>query len=190
MSFLKENLYNSVKLFLNQIGLTVFGTMLALAFSKNDKLLLASSIFSILFYLSLCYITCWDIGAKDKIRIDGGRLNYKASKGLLLSFFANIPNIVLSALMGIGILINTEASINMCYVCNAIARLLNGMYLGTIKVLQETLNATITEVWWWFGAIAIPSMLVCTAAYILGAKNFRIASLFGFGQTDKKQGKK
>ena len=61
-------------MFLDQIAMTVFGTMLSFATLKNEGLLLASSIFSILFYLMLLYTVGWDIGARDKIRIDGGRM--------------------------------------------------------------------------------------------------------------------
>lgn len=135
-NFFKEHSYNVIKLFLNQIGITVFGTMLALATSSNSALLLASSIFSTVFLLVLDYNVCWEIGAKDKIRIDGGRLKPMPSKGALLSLLANLPNLLLSVLMGIGVLIGTAASETVSIVCNAIARLLNGMYLGIIKVLE------------------------------------------------------
>lgn len=55
MKFIKENSYNMFKMFLDQIAMTVFGTMLSFATLKNEGLLLASSIFSILFYLMLLY---------------------------------------------------------------------------------------------------------------------------------------
>lgn len=135
-NFFKEHSYNIVRLFLNQIGITVFGTMLALATSGNPTLLLFSSIFATLFLLVLDYNVCWEIGAKDKIRIDGGRLKPMSGKGALLSLLANIPNLLLSLLMGIGVLIGTSASEGMSVICNAAARLLNGMYLGIIKVLE------------------------------------------------------
>ena len=135
-NFFKENSYNVIKLFLNQIGITVFGTMLALATSGNPSLLLFSSIFATLFLLVLDYNVCWEIGAKDKIRIDGGRLKPMNGKGALLSLLANVPNLILSLLMGIGIMIGTAASESMSVICNAAARLLNGMYLGIIKVME------------------------------------------------------
>ncbi len=138
-NFFKDNSYNIIKLFLNQIGITVFGTMLALATSNNSSLLLASSIFSTAFLLVLDYNVCWEIGAKDKIRIDGGRFKPMPAKGAVLSVLANIPNLLLSVLMGIGVLIGTAAAETVSVVCNAIARLLNGMYLGIIKALEYTI---------------------------------------------------
>ena len=60
-NFFRENSYSMVRLFLNQIALTVFGTMLALATAKNDTLLIVTSIFSVLFYLYLVYSFGWEI---------------------------------------------------------------------------------------------------------------------------------
>lgn len=179
-AFLKEQSYNMVKLFLNQIALTVFGTVLAIATSKNDSLLLASSIFSVLFFLVLNYTACWEIGAKDKIRVDSGRLESMPNKGLYISFGANLPNIIIALLIGLGVLIGTDASQSMSFVFNAIARLLNGMYLGIIKIVQDAANITsITQVWWWFIVITLPSMLVGWLAYYLGSKNIRLLSFIG-----------
>ena len=179
-AFLREQLYNMVKLFLNQIALTVFGTVLAIATSKNDSLLLASSIFSVLFFLALNYTTCWEIGAKDKIRVDSGRLESMPNKGLYISFGANLPNLIIALLIGLGVLIGTDASQSMSFVFNAIARLLNGMYLGIIKIVQDAASVTsITQVWWWFIVITLPSMLVGWLAYYLGSKNIRLLSFIG-----------
>ncbi|MBQ2766178.1 MAG: hypothetical protein IJF48_04265 [Clostridia bacterium] len=179
-AFLREQLYNMVKLFLNQIALTVFGTVLAIATSKNDSLLLASSIFSVLFFLALNYTTCWEIGAKDKIRVDSGRLESMQNKGLYISFGANLPNLIIALLIGLGVLIGTDASQSMSFVFNAIARLLNGMYLGIIKIVQDAASVTsITQVWWWFIVITLPSMLVGWLAYYLGSKNIRLLSFIG-----------
>ena len=177
--FLREHSYSMVKLFLNQIGLTVFGTMLALATAQNDTLLLASSIFSIVFFLVLNYTSGWELGAKDKIRVDAGRQRAMPAKGLYIALGANLPNLILALLMGIGILINTEGSLSMTLVCNAITRLMNGMYLGVITLLQNAIGADITAVWWWFIIITLPALFIGWLSYYLGLKNFRILSIFG-----------
>ena len=177
--FLREHSYSMVKLFLNQIGLTVFGTMLALATAQNDTLLLASSIFSIVFFLVLNYTSGWELGARDKIRVDAGRQRAMPAKGLYIALGANLPNLILALLMGIGILINTKGSLSMTLVCNAIARLMNGMYLGVITLLQNVIGADITAVWWWFIIITLPALFIGWLSYYLGLKNFRILSIFG-----------
>ena len=57
MSFFKKYSYIIVKLFLNQFAISLFGIGLAFAssYSKNNTLLLVSSIFSVIFYLFLEY---------------------------------------------------------------------------------------------------------------------------------------
>jgi hypothetical protein len=192
-NFFKENSYNMVKLFLNQIALTVFGTMLALSTVKNPTLLLVTSIFSVLFYLYLVYSCGWEIGAKDKIRIDGGRIAPAPAKGFLIALIANVPNLLLAILMGIGAIISTSTGAkwagDMSVVCNAIARLIEGMYLGIIKILEDRVfaDAHIIDVWWWFIVITFPAIITGGISYLLGSKNFRILSLFGI--TYKPSGK-
>jgi hypothetical protein len=185
IGFLKENSYSMVKMFVNQIAMTVFGTMLALATAGNPTLLLCSSIFAILFYLFLVYSVGWEIGAKDKIRIDGGRMREFPAKGFLIALGANLPNLLLALLMGIGALISTatgaEWAGSMSVVCNAIARLIEGMYLGVIKVLEDMLPAghSILSVWWWFLLLPVPAIFTGWLSYFLGSRNIRILGLFG-----------
>ncbi len=185
LAFLKEYSYSMVRMFVTQIGMTVFGTMLALAAAKNDSLLLACSIFSILFYLFLLYSMGWEIGAKDKIRIDGGRLERSSLRGLYIALGANLPNLLLALLMGIGAIVSNatgaEWAGNMSVVCNAIARLIEGMYLGLIKILENLIyeNPTILDVWWWFLIITIPALFTGWLSYVLGSRNIRILGLFG-----------
>ena len=92
--FVKENSYLMFKMFVNQLGMTIFAIILTFATNQNDTLFLIVSIFSILFYMVLLYFMTWDIGYGEKIRIDAKRLDYKPMKGLILSFCANIINIV------------------------------------------------------------------------------------------------
>ena len=252
-SFLKENGYSIVKLFLNQIIITVFALMLSMATFSNRKTLLLVSIFSILFFLYLNYSQCWEIGAKDKLRIDAGRLESMPAKGLWLALGANIPNFISASLIGIGAILDTKFGQSMSMICDIISRFLNNMYFGVMNFLEytiyrnpsvskalEILNDTeltaetvtaitlidnpnytiqsitqaidalesadvsspvineaialldnaahspqIIENWWWFLVITIPSLIVCFAAYRLGANNFRILSIFGINPSAK-----
>lgn len=180
MNFLKENSYNMVKIFLTQIVMSFFGTMLAIATLKAPTLLLWSSIFSVALGLCVVYTIGWDVGARDKIKIDGGRMKPFPSKGLVLALGGNIPNLILAILMGLGVLIDTEGSQVMSLVCNAIARLINGSFLGIIKTLENLLIAgvetggTMKHIWWWFIVMVIPSVLVCGFAYYMGSHDLRI----------------
>ena len=96
LKFLKENADNVVKLLVNQIAMTIFGLLLSAATFSNKTLLLVTGILSILFYMYLLYTSAWDIGSRDKIRIDGGRMEKMPLKGLYLAIIANAVNIILS----------------------------------------------------------------------------------------------
>ncbi|HHX54563.1 MAG TPA: hypothetical protein GX704_06610 [Clostridiales bacterium] len=99
LKFLKENSYGIFKMFLIQIGMTVFGLMLAMATVSSKSLLLAGGIFAILFYMYLLYSMVWEAGAKDKIRIEHRNAEPQPWKGFAMSLVANIPNILLAVLI-------------------------------------------------------------------------------------------
>ncbi|MCI8388132.1 MAG: hypothetical protein HFE63_06655 [Clostridiales bacterium] len=181
IDFIKENSYNMVKMFVDQIAMTIFGTIMAIATSRSNTMLLIASIFSILFYLVVLYTVGWEIGAKDKIKLDGGRMRPFPTKGLFIALGANVPNLLLALLMGFGIAVGTEWGGNISVVCNAIARLFEGMYLGVIKVLEDTIfvDARIADVWWWFIMITIPAILVGWFSYYMGSHEKRISAFFG-----------
>ena len=178
------------KMFLDQIAMTVFSTMLSSTFSsmKKEGLVLASSIFSILFYLMLLYTVGWDIGARDKIRIDGGRMKPMPMKGFLIALGANTLNILLALLIGIGVMIDTEWSNGMAVICNAIARLIEGMYLGVISILERTLfekpGVNISGVWWWFLIIVIPSLFTGWLSYFMGTRDLSVSRILGIKRRD------
>ena len=81
LHFIKDNRSVIVKMIVNQIGMIFFGLMLSMATNQNNSLFLAASIFSVLFYMFLEYTVGWDLGAHDKIKLDGGRIEYQPYKG-------------------------------------------------------------------------------------------------------------
>lgn len=183
MEFLKTNSYYIVRMIGVQISMAVFGTIVTIATRSNDNLLLVASLFSIAFYLGVLYTVVWDIGARDKIKIDGGRMRRFSQKGLLISFYANVPNLLLAILMGLGILINTEWSGNMFFICNMIVRLIQGMYLGVAKIVGtaiylEEQNIAI-ESWWIYLITPLPAILTGWFSYYMGSYNKRISEIFG-----------
>lgn len=181
LNFFKENSYTIFKMFVNQIGMTIFGLALSMPTSQNDTLLLLSSVFSMLFYLVLLYTMTWDIGYEEKIRIEGKRLRFIPLKGLYMSLFANLPNLLLGLLMLVGFFAGGTAeggpvwAINLVGVCKAIVVFLEGMYNGIVTVLFG--NAP-----WACLLIVLPALVTCTLAYLAGVKGFRI-----FPSNPKKQ---
>ena len=101
MRFFKENSDSIIKLFINQLGIGIFSFFLYTAAGSLEEkikdglaLKICISVFAISFYFVLIYNVAWEIGAKDKIRIDGKRMERNAKKGILLGVYANIPNFI------------------------------------------------------------------------------------------------
>lgn len=182
LNFLKENSYNIVKCLLNQIALMLFSLMLAFASWQNEKLLLAASLFSIAFYLFLFYHMFWEIGGRDRIRVDGGRQTRTLWKGFAISAAANIPNLILAILILAtkGAAETSEIAGNIYAVSNILARGFEAMYLGLIQ-LYSPYNPIA------FFLIILPAPIVSGVSYIIGYHNFRIASLIGIKPNLKDQ---
>lgn len=178
-SFLKENTYSMVKLFLNQIAITVFATMLSIATFSNRKTLLFISIFSILFFLFLNYSAGWEIGAKDKLRIDSGRMKKSPLKGLLLAIGANVPNFICALLIGIGAFIDTKSAQSMSMICDLISRFFNNMYFGVMNFLEYRIyrDGLVSDAIELLKGAAASSSEVTKALELVDTPNYTIQSL-------------
>lgn len=104
--FFKTNSSMISKMFIQQIGIAFLGFLLnsAASVSGNRSLILAFSIFSVVFYLFLIYVHIWEFGSHDKIRIEAGRMKFDPFKGLKACLIANIPNILFAVLSLVGYL--------------------------------------------------------------------------------------
>ncbi len=189
--FFHDYSYSVVKMFVNQFAIAIFGTSLAFAtnFAHRDStsfdtLTLVVSIFSAIFYLFLLYTQAWEIGAKDKISVDCGKKPYKPHTGLILSLLANIPNFILAILFTIGSVFGLEGFASGIRI---IACLLQGMYFGTVATVSLPIGdewLPLNALWPTFFLMAVPAMLTCWVAYIMGHKNIRILAKPPKGATE------
>jgi hypothetical protein len=190
MRFFKENSGLIVKLFINQIGIAIFAFMLYTAagsFEINDasaslliKVILSA--FSMLFYFTLIYNIMWEIGGKDKIRIDSGRAERKASKGLMIGLFANAINIIVVGVALLLLILNMITGLDVLMsifaVLNAIFRIFVSMYLGVIMGLSAFAQET-TETYYLiqtagFLVFSFISAFVIHFSYLMGLNDKRI----------------
>ncbi len=197
MKFLKENSYDIVRLFINQIGIAIFSIMLYSAvgsLSDNLAFEIAVSVFATLFYFALIYTASWDFGASDKVRIDAGRIPAVKAKGAIIALIANVPNILLALTAIIGKLIvhldGPDSADVVWLISNIIIRFIEGMYLGIVRGVFSFLPKTdsLTYILEGVGFLVLPfiAISVCYLGYKLGSKNFRILSLLGINQSSKK----
>lgn len=187
MRFFRENADSIVKLYINQIGVAIFSMFIytaagAISVGGVTSLLIkvGISVFAVFFYFALLYTVMWEIGAKDKIRIDGGRIEEKKSKGILLGLYANMPNFVFIGLAFVLFLIYMLTGAELLYslfaVLNGLFRVFVSMYLGIIQGLTDSLSGDVdflveTALYLAFSFI---SALVIHFSYLMGLKEKRL----------------
>ncbi len=198
MKFFKENSYDIVKLFINQIGIAIFSMMLYSSISLIDlkqydtELYLSISIFSLLFYFVLIYSAAWEFGAKDRIKVDSGKYEKKKFKGGLLAVYANIPNFLI---VGLALIFKTvhllggPEGFNTAFVLlNNFFRLLMSIYLGIIKgVFSFVTDVEMSYFYQAIGYMVIPVFVIAVSqlAYTMGYNEKRFSNLI-LGKNEKK----
>ena len=195
LKFLKNNSYDIVKLFINQIGISVFALFLYFALSSvfNDDtekrllFMVLISVFSTVFYLSLIYCTSWDYGARDKVRVDGGRMTPVRGNGFFLALAANSLTFLLalvSVIISLVWMVQGGSTTPVVYtVFNFPLRLITAMYNG---MLQGMFAAFVNDNATYFflqsiGYFVFPVLpcLISLAGYRLGLADHH---LFGTGK--------
>ena len=201
MKLLKTNFYDVVRLYIFQIGINIFSLFLytAVGFVEEaiifNKLRIGVSIFSMIFYFILIYYMLWEMGAKDKIRIDGGRMEPCKNKGLLLTLFANVPNLLLSFVAVVFIVvffIGGNQGVWSAYVGMYTVNLFHEcIYMGFIQgIVPEIVSQDpqfIDYTYYCvqsviFLVIPVLSILVGHFSYYLGTKEKKFFSLFSFSK--------
>ena len=174
-AFFERYSYESVRLALNQIAISMFGFALAMTAGKaeSDSLLLWSSIGSILFYLALTYGSAHRTGSGDRLSIQYGKIPFRPLTGLLLSLIANSVNLILAILITVG---HYTDLVGISDISRIIALLIQGMYQGVLATVSVG-GVTMNGLWWSYFLITIPAMLVATLGYIAGAKDFHMTKM-------------
>ena len=190
MKFLKENSYDVVRLFINQVGITIFALVLYTAvgfvedtqLSRNIKV--ALSLFATLFYFVLIYTVSWEYGAKDKVRIDTGKLKDDKLKGLKYGLFANLINVILGLVsvitLGNYMISGSDGMFTVFGIVNMFMRFIMAMYIGMLQGVFAVWNSTETQNLYFLGQsigyIVFPFVAagVVVFGYAMGKRNKRI----------------
>ena len=175
ISFFKDHSKIICRLLLYQFGAAFLGITVSFVTSESNTAIdLLGSLFAIIFYITLIYMVMWEEGAKEKIKIEGGRAPYKPLKGLVLSLYANIPNIIIAVMIFIGFIFGRKDGpfayswgTSIYAVFRMAALLWESMFNGIVR-LYSPRNPVI------FFLMIFPALGVCTLGYYLGLKNKRI----------------
>lgn len=170
--FLKQRSYDIVKLFINQIAISIFGNALSLATAGENRegLRIGTSIFSILFYLFIIYVMMWELGAKDSHKIERKDEGQTRAAGLYMSLAASSLNFLLAILVTLGTLISALG--NVGGVAKLIALFTEGMYTGLLAIRVN--GVPLNNLWFTYFLLPLPLILTASVSYLAGSKNFKL----------------
>lgn len=198
MKLLKEQFYDILRLFINQIGIAIFSFMLYTAAgmvledtSSRMSINLVISIFSVLFYFVLIYTVTWEYGAKDRIRVDGGRLIADGFKGAKMGALANIPAMaaaLLALLIGALMIVLPYDAVGVIrLIFDMIARFLSLSYLGSVSFILQSLSDNQTLYSYLQEALFVVMPILAIAVTQFGyTMGFKERKLFSSGNKNKK----
>ena len=181
LTFLKKRSYDIAKILVDQLAIALFGISLAFATSNIPSLSIATSVFSVFFFLVLIYIMMWELGYKDRGIIKRREEKISSFTGLYMGLVASIPKFLLATFIALGSFFpNTSFLSDARDIATAIGLFLEGMYMGIFRFC--TINGSALSTYWfmWF-LITIPMIVTASLAYYAGTKEFKI-----FPSTPKK----
>lgn len=178
IKYFKENLSSISKLFINHVGMTVFGLVVLITSSLlsskigNDVVFYIMGGLTVLMYFSLLYTAMWERGAKDKIKIDGGRMECGLFHGLYMYLIANALSIFFALLTFFFAFFATDPNSGIYSVYDVfklITHFWGAIYLPItrIEIASPVLHSLL------YFAIILPGAIVSCVSYILGVKGFK-----------------
>lgn len=196
-SRVKGNGHFILRAYLFQLAAAFFGLIITfttsgLSSKDSDRFLdnlpfFIGSLLCVGFFLYLEYNLYWELGSKDRLKIDGGRLDENKLAPLGLSLITNAPSIILGILIFItsftretvvvdGVSIANTAE-NIYTVSRTIASVWQSMYWGIYFVCHYASFVYLVFV--------LPVIVFEWLGYNYGVKNFSIAEKLGFSKKKK-----
>ena len=176
LNIFREHAKTITRMTANQFGAAFLGIALQLAIpDSNGTLLLATSIFSVLFLLFLNHTVVWEEGAKSRIRADAGREKYNPLTGLKIGIAASLPNIILGVIVALTSLLNRLTEIEwlgtISAFSKAIAFLWQGMFIGIVVSIDASNH-------YLYLLTPLPVILAAVISYWIGLKQWTLAKAF------------
>jgi hypothetical protein len=182
--FFKRYSYESVRLFLNQIAIGIFGSVLALAVAEYEALRLICSIFATVFFLFLQFSSVWRVGAEDRLSIDLGKRKKDMSVPFKIWLLANSLSFLLAVLMGLAFAFDGGFVDGVGSIATVLKLILDGMYLGIIAI--DVNGITLNSLWYVHFLTTLPALAVIYASYTCGLKNIAFGGLFSYNTNSNK----
>ena len=192
LGFFKKNIRLILKYFVTQIAISALSLVLTLSvkvfaishFDSDTTGAILASIVCITIFAFVSHDFFWQEGAKDRIKVDGGRIKRDNFKGAKIAACSLTPVIILTVIATItytiGILTENEIAASI-YIISAtpLYYFLEGMYYGVATVFNQTLYLPIVLI----GEVIV-SILIPAVSYRVGLTNKTLRSYFGLGSLD------
>ncbi len=178
MTMFADPKYETAKLFLNQIVLSVFGLVTVMATTASVPLTIVCAVLGIGMYVFLIYNMMWEIGAKDKIKADAGRYEYKAVKPFKMALIAGCLNFA-GGLLCLLSLIQNDVCKSIAGVASTVCKLLWGHFLGVVKLTNMLENPFV----WLF--VAVFAVLITVLGYNAGYRGISLIPALHKSKKDK-----
>jgi len=168
-NFFTRYSYDSVRMLLDQVVISIFGFALALTAQqiKNDMLLGASSVGAILFYLILIYNVAWKVGQQDRKSHSSYGETHHPLTGVLVSLLANSINFLVAIVVAISTFVGADG---VASIGRGIALLGQSMYTGILAIVMVG-GQELNDHWWVYFLLPIPSILVSLVGYTMGVRD-------------------
>lgn len=176
--FMQKHSYNAVRLFINQIAISIFGLVLAIACGRveNDTLKIITSGGAIIFYLFLTYAAMWEVGSKDKFGIDNGTKKAMPLAGLYVALLSNSLNLLLAiVILACSFVPEGTALYTAGALAKVIALFIEGMYTGLLSI--DLGGMSLNNYWLSYFVIIIPSLITSAIAYWCGTKGYHFSKI-------------
>lgn len=177
--FFKRYSYQSVHLFLNQVAIGLFGTVLALAagMAQSEPLKIGTGIFAILFFLFLQFAAGWRVGSEDRVSIDLGKRSKDLWVPVKMWALANSLNFLLGIFVALALLFPDGGFLSTVGgVATPIKLIAEGMYTGILSI--EVGGAPLNTVWFVHLLTPVPALFAIVVAYLCGINNINFGGLF------------
>lgn len=177
--FFERYSYQTVHLFLNQIAIGIFGTMLAFAggMAESQPLKVGSSVFAILFFLFLQFASAWRVGAEDRVSIDLGKRGRDLWVPVKMWALANSLNFLLAIFMALATLFPDGGFLStLGGIATPIKLIAEGMYIGVLAI--QVNGAPLNTLWFVHFLTPLPALAAIIAAYLCGINNINFGGLF------------
>ena len=196
--FLSKNGRYIIRLYLNQIAMSIFGLMVITGAAtigeiEDDLFIFLASVLAAGLYLFLIYAMMWEAGAKAAAKTlraeDAGVKKFETPFFIVL--FGSTLNIILYVIYAFA---RFYSSANDLIEGSAVAagatmeiviKMTNAMYMGFEAILY-TENVVMRTPSYFFALTLIPLFVVGIGAYYLGASEISIMRKLGFKPNNKK----